>query len=89
MCFVCGKSLRDWAKRSTMVMTWRGLPGSPAIGMHWPDCADEKDPLWRRFRDSVRGDPDGKPLDVTREELEAFLADVAERDPRFLIRSQA
>ena len=87
-CFVCQKRLEGQGASSTMRMTWQGLPGKPEIGMHWPECLDDGDALWREFKDQVRGDPDGKPIEVPRERLEEFLAAVAARNPACLIRNR-
>jgi hypothetical protein len=87
-CFVCRKPLGNGSASSTMRMTWTGLPGKPEIGMHWAECGLGDDQLWLRLKDQIRGDPDGKPIDVPREQLEAFLSDVAKRDARCLIRNR-
>lgn len=88
LCFVCEKPLGDGNASSTMRMTWAGLPGKPEIGMHWPECGDERDVLFRWLKIEVRGDPDGKPRSSPREVIESFLASVAERNPRCLVRNK-
>ena len=70
-----------------MRMTWAGLPGKPEIGMHWPECAKDLDGLWRRLRDQIRGPCEDR-IELSREQLERFLADVAKRDARCLVRSR-
>jgi hypothetical protein len=81
ICFVCREPLGDGSASSTMRMTWRGLPGKPEIGMHWPECCKPRDGLWRRLKDQIR-------TDIPREHLERFLADVARRDARCLVRNK-
>ena len=87
-CFVCLKKLKGHRRRYTMRMTWADLPGHPEIGMHWPECGDDSDPLWLELKEQIMGDPDGNPIDVPRERLEAFLDGIAERDPRCLVRNK-
>jgi len=88
LCFVCQQPLGDGSASSTMRMTWSGLPGRPEIGMHWPECGHGVDELWLDLKERIRGDPDGRPIEVPREDLEAFLARVAARNPRCLVRSK-